>query len=123
MGYGAAEVGGGAGLAMTAELPADTSGPGPVGTAEVLAGLEAASVVVGDEDPADDTHAQTALAEAWTARPVWAPQPERTQLRAPLLMASVFLHWQVKSVGSSQPALAAALSMHWIWTMLARVRA
>ena len=72
MGYGGAAVTDGAvELDMTAELPADASGPWPVGTADVSAGLDAASLDVGaDEGPAEATQAQTALAEAWTARPV-----------------------------------------------------
>ena len=37
---------------------------------------------------ADAAQAQTAEAEAWTAMPVAAPQPEITQLRAALAMAA-----------------------------------
>ena len=37
---------------------------------------------------ADAAQAQTAEADAWTARPVTAPQPETTQLRAALAMAA-----------------------------------
>ena len=57
-------------LAMTAELPTETSGPGAVGTAEAVAGLLAAASVADGEDPAEDTQSHTALAADCTARPV-----------------------------------------------------
>lgn len=97
---------------MEASIELSTAtGPGAVGTAEVSAGLEDASAEVGDE-PAEETHSHTALAEARAARPVSAPQPLRTQLRAAALMAAVFSHWQAKSVSSLQPTPWAASAIH-----------
>jgi len=84
--------------------------------AAVVAGIEAAldeleAWVV--DAGAEAAQAQTAEAEAWTARPVTAPQPETTQLRAALAMAADWdaLHWQAKSMAPQPTPLAAEL-MH-----------
>ncbi len=79
------------------------------GTEAALDELEAWVVDAG----AEAAQAQTAEAEAWTARPVTAPQPETTQLRAALAMAAdwVALHWQAKSMAPQPTPLAAEL-MH-----------
>lgn len=69
-----------------------TTGPGAVGTDVAAAGVVAGADEVWGDEPAEETQSQTALAEAWTARPVWAPQPLNTQSRAALLIAAVFLH-------------------------------
>ena len=92
-----------------------TTGPGAVGTDVAAADVVAGAEEVWGDEPAEETQSQTALADAWTARPVWAPQPLNTQSRAALLIAAVFLHWHAKSVGSVQPTPEAALSMQVVW--------
>jgi len=79
------------------------------GTEAALDELEAWVVDAG----AEAAQAQTAEADAWTARPVTAPQPETTQLRAALAMAADWdeLHWQAKSMAPQPTPLAAEL-MH-----------
>ena len=53
-------------------------------------------VVEASNDVADAAHAQTALAEAFTARPVTAPQVSRTLEKATVLIASDESHeWKV----------------------------
>lgn len=112
VGYGAVmDVGDKVALSVETTLVAVVdAGAAVVSGAEVgLDELEAWVVDAG----AEAAQAQTAEAEAWTARPVTAPQPETTQLRAAEAMAADWdeLHWQAKSMAPQPTPLAAEL-MH-----------
>lgn len=97
VGYGATiDVGYRVALSVETTLVAVVeAGAAVVGGAEAL---ELPAWVV-DAGAAVAAHSQTAAAEDWTARPVTAPQPETTQLRAALAMAADWEaeHWQPKS--------------------------
>lgn len=125
VGYGAVmDVGDMVALSVETMLVAvvDAGAAVVVATDAALDELEACVVDAG----AEAAQAQTAEAEAWTARPVTAPQPETTQLRAALAMAADWdaLHWQAKSMAPQPTPLAAEL-MHDVYfhqsTALCRV--
>jgi hypothetical protein len=79
--------------------------------AAVVEAAEPAGVVAEPKLPAGAVaaHEQTSLAEFWTRRPVWIPQPLSTQevTRAPMATELAEEHWHLKSA-VLQPTAAAA---------------